>query len=164
MNKILFIITGGTIDSKTKGQERDVLLEHSEVPKYIASLKQDAEFVEVFMKDSRDITDVDRQTIADKIESSAYNKIIVTHGTFTLVDTAKFLQKNLKGKNRAIILTGAMTPLIFNNSDAPENLKYAISQLNSLMPGIYICMNGRTFLPEEAVKDEINEKFYSTND
>ncbi len=91
MHKIQIIITGGTIDSKTKGLERDVLLENSAVPEYLRGLSphQDFIFSELLMKDSRDITGADRSKILETIESSECNKIIITHGTFTLVETAK---------------------------------------------------------------------------
>lgn len=164
--KIHIIITGGTIDSKTKGLERDVLFQHSVIPEYLDSIKihQNLEFTEVCMKDSRDIKHADRRDIIKVVEESACNKIVITHGTFTLVDTAKFLIANLKRRDKTVVLTGSMIPLKFENSDAPANLAFALAQVNNLPAGVYIAMNERIFNPDEAVKDTKEERFYSVND
>ena len=164
--KIHIIITGGTIDSQTKGQQRDVLYFHSVIPEYFAGIKtyNNLEFTEVCMKDSRDITNIDRQEILKAVEESACNRIIITHGTFTMVDTAKFLNSNLKRKDVTVILTGSMVPLKFKNSDAPLNLAYALEQVQNLHRGIYIGMNSRILLPNEAIKNMAKERFESIND
>ena len=116
------------------------------------------------MKDSRDITDGDREKILRAIEEAGDNKFIITHGTYTMAETARFLKGNLKRKNLTIILTGAITPLKFENSDAPANLKFAIDQLGQLPSGVYICINGRVLESEEAVKNIADGKFYSKSD
>lgn len=164
--KIHIILTGGTIDSKTKGLERDILFEQSVIPEYLESLKlhQNFEFTELFMKDSRDITNADREAILKAIEESGSNKIIITHGTFTMADTAKFIKANLKRKNQAVVFTGSMTPLKFKNSDAPANLSFAFARVQNLPAGVYIAMNKRIFTPEEAIKSTAEQRFYSIND
>ncbi|MBI5753661.1 asparaginase [Candidatus Peregrinibacteria bacterium] len=87
------------------------------------------------------------------IETSKHKKILVTHGTYTMSDTARFLKANLKRKDQVIILTGSMIPINgFSPSDGPFSLGYAIAQLEHLKPGIYVCVNGRVFSPEEVVK------------
>jgi len=102
------------------------------------------------MKDSRDITKQDIKNICSTVENSRYKKIIITHGTYTMPNTAKFLEKNLKNKDKVIIITGSMIPLEgFSPSDAPFNLGFSIAISQDLPNGIYICMNGRTFLLEE---------------
>jgi L-asparaginase len=152
-DKIHFILTGGTIDSTTKGRERDVLLEHSAVPEYLRNLNlhPGLKFSELFMKDSREITDIDREKILQIIQRSHETKVIVTHGTYTMAETARFLKRHISRKDQVIILTGAMIPLKFENSDAPFNLKYALEQVGTLSPGIYVCMDGRTSTPEDTV-------------
>jgi L-asparaginase len=141
-------------------------LEHSGIPGYLKSLKnyKDLEFIETIWKDSRDVTDADREKILQLIEKSDAQKVIITHGTFTMADTGKFLKKNLVKKDQVIILTGSMSPLVFENSDAPSNLKFSVEKVNSLAPGVYICMSGRVLDPEEAVKDAKAEKFNSIYD
>lgn len=167
MNKqIFFILTGGTIDSKTKGRKRDILLERSAIPYYLQKQKfnKNLGFVEIVWKDSRDVTRADRNKILRTIEESDAQKIIITHGTFTMAKTGQFLKKNLARKDRVIILTGAMSPLLFKNSDAPSNLKFSLKMVKKLRPGVYICMHKRVLDPIEAVKDIKKEKIYSIHD
>lgn len=153
---IHFIITGGTIDSYYNGAKDTVdVLEHSSIPKYIRNLKlyEDTEFTEVCMKDSRALTKNDIQKVLDTIEKSSHKKFIVTHGTYTMPDTANFLKANLKRTDHIIVFTGSMIPLMgFAPSDASFNLGYSISQIQNLSNGIYVCMNGKTFSPEEVMK------------
>jgi len=164
--KIYLIITGGTIDSYTTGRSRDALLEHSAVPSYLKSLKLnlDFEFAELFMKDSREITAADREKILQAVELSDCDKVIITHGSFTIIDTAKFLKNNLKRKNQTVILTGSMKPLKFENSDAPTNLNFALAQLGHLPAGVYITFNDRVLDPEFAVKNLEQSRFEDIND
>jgi L-asparaginase/Glu-tRNA(Gln) amidotransferase subunit D len=78
-----------------------------------------------------------------------------------MAETARFLKKNLNNTQKTIILTGSLTPITFDNSDAEFNIKFAIEEARILNPGIYVLMNGDTFSPEEAAKDEATGKFYS---
>lgn len=162
-SSIKVILTGGTIDSATKGRDRDVLNQESAVPGFLQNLNWPYEFsfVKACWKDSRDITDEDREKILLAAQNSSAQKIIITHGTFTLAETARYLEKYPASKNKTIVLTGSLTPLAgFENSDAPENLKFAVRQANQLPPGVYICIQNNVFLPQEAAKDEITGKFY----
>jgi len=87
------------------------------------------------------------------IEKSKYNKIIVTHGTYTMPDTARFIKANLKRNDQTIVLTASAIPIVgFSPSDGPFNLGYAISKLEDLEPGIYVAINGAVFSPEEVMK------------
>ena len=80
------------------------------------------------------------------VNSSPAKKFIVTHGTYTMPDTARFIKANIKDKNKVVILTGSMVPLKgFDSSDAQFNLGYAIAQVEQLLPGVYIAMNGVSF-------------------
>jgi len=163
-NTILFLITGGTIDSFYDGTKDTVVpYENSVIPKYIQSLKlyDQTEFVQVCMKDSRAITANDRKQIAKTIEKSACTKVIITHGTYTMPDTAKYLKTNLTRQDQTIVLTAAMVPHEIMNSDAPFNLGYAFSEIHHLPAGIYICMNGRVFTADEAAKDIAQGRFVS---
>lgn len=152
-DSIHFIITGGTIDSYYKGSiDTVVLREKSIIPEYIKDLQlyQEIEFSEICMKDSRDLTREDLKNICIAIDNSIYKKIIVTHGTYTMPNTAKFLQENLKDKEKVIIITGAMIPLGgFSPTDASFNLGFAIAKSQNLENGIYVCMNGKVFSPDE---------------
>jgi len=155
-NKIHFILTGGTIDSYYDGsKDTAVPNEHSVVPKYIKSLKlyEETEFTEICMKDSREMTENDRKKIIEVIDSSEEKRIIITHGTYTMPDTARYLNVNLKNKNKVIIFVASMIPLSgFTETDAGFNLGYAVAKSQDLNEGIYVCMNGRIFSPEEVIK------------
>jgi len=162
---IHFIITGGTIDSYYNGVKDTVETSpHSAIPAFIKSLKlhEDVDFTEVCMKDSRSLNTTDMKKISLVIQKSPHKKFIITHGTYTMPDTAKFIKENTDIKDRMIIFTGSMIPLMgFAPSDAPFNLGYAIAKVQELPPGIYVCMNGRTFSPEEVVKLLYEGRFIS---
>jgi L-asparaginase len=153
----LTVIGKGTKDTA-------VPLEKSVVPRFIKSLKlyEDVEFTEVCMKDSRELRPKDVKAICQAIENSPHKRFIVTHGTYTMPDSARYLQANLKNKEKTIIFTGSMIPLTgFAPSDAPFNLGYSIAKLQELDNGIYICMNGKVFSPEEIVKSLSQGRFSS---
>jgi L-asparaginase len=96
----------------------------------------------VTQKDSRDLLDDDRQRLADAISNTDYENILITHGTFTMVETARFIQPLLP-KNKTVIFTGSMIPISgFTTSDAGFNLGFAISAFDHLKPGVYLAMNG----------------------
>ncbi len=156
VDSIHFIITGGTIDSYYDGtKDTTVPSEHSIIPEFIKSLRlyKNSFFTEICMKDSRELTQEDINSVLTAIEKSAAQKIIVTHGTYTMSDTARFLKVNLKRNDQTIIFTGCLVPIKgFAPSDGPFNLGYSIAQLEYLKPGIYVVMNGSVFSPEEVVK------------
>lgn len=163
--QIHFVITGGTIDSSWSGKHDTVISnEHSYLPEYFKNLElQDkVTFTEVCLKDSRNLTQTDVQKVLDEVEKSPCTKIIIPHGTYTMPDTARFLKVNLTRKDQTIILTGSMTPLKgFEPSDASFNLGYAVAKVQELDPGVYLCMHGVTFTPEEVAKSLSEGKFYS---
>jgi len=139
----------------------------SNIPAYIKSLNlyENIEFIQVTMKDSRALTKDDIQNVLNTIKKSKHKKIIVTHGTYTMPDTAKFLKANLKRSDQTIVFTGSMIPLMgFAPSDAPFNLGYSIAKVQELGPGIFVCMNGRIFSPEEVLKLLYEGKFTSIFD
>lgn len=162
---IHFLITGGTIDSVYNGIKDTVEpLSHSSIPGFIQSLKFEEKplFTEVCMKDSRSLTPNDLKQICSEVEKSACNRIIITHGTYTMPDTARFLKANLKRSDQTIILTGSMIPLTgFIPSDAPFNLGFSVAKSSELSPGIYVCMNGRTFFADEVAKSISEGRFIS---
>lgn len=105
-------------------------------------------------KDSRDITDEDREKLARAIVSSPHENILITHGTFTMSQTAQYLDaKEFSGKK--IILTGSMVPIMgFAASDAGFNLGFAIASFRSIEePGVYLSMNGGIFKSDEVAKN-----------
>lgn len=107
----------------------------------------------VAKKDSRDITQKDRDELLRAITTTSHDNIIVTHGTFTMSETAEFLDKQNYGSKK-IILTGSMVPITgFTVSDAGFNLGFAIANFDTIEPGVHICMNGGTFSASEVSKN-----------
>lgn len=162
---IRFIITGGTIDSHYDGtKDTAVPNRHSVIPEYIQGLKlhQRTKFTEVCMKDSRDVTLRDMAKVKKVIEKSGRRAFIITHGTYTMPDTARYLKKHFAHKKMVIILTGAFIPLLgFTGSDGPFNIGFSLAMMAHLDPGVYICMNGKIFDPDEVAKMIKEGKFVS---
>ena len=162
---IHFIITGGTIDSFYESTKDTVIPnETSVIPLFLGSLKlyDKPEFTVVCMKDSRDLVKTDLQNVMDVVENSPHKKVIITHGTYTMPDTARFLKANLKRKDQTIVITGSMIPLLgFSPSDGPFALGYAVAKVQNLENGVYVCMNGRVFSPEEVMKVNKEGIFFS---
>ncbi len=163
--KIEIIITGGTIDSYYDGTKDTVIPSRkSAIPDFIKSLKtEDAfSFSEICMKDSRSLTSEDLKRILQVVNKTNSKRVIITHGTYTMPDTARFLAANLKRKDQVVILTGSMIPIVgFSPSDAPFNLGYSLASLKTLKPGIYVCMNGQIFNSKEVAKRLSEGKFVS---
>jgi L-asparaginase len=164
-DNIHFVITGGTIDSVYDGFSDSVKpRKHSIVPSLVKNLRLFIEvaFTEVYMKDSRSLTSEDMVNVLATIEKSPHKRIIVTHGTYTMPDTARYLEANLKRKDQTIIFTGSYIPIDgFAPSDGTFNLGYAISQVQVLPVGIYVCMNGKVFEPSEIRKALYEGRFES---
>lgn len=161
-----FVITGGTIDSHYDGS-KDTAVPNTEsvIPSFIESIKlyrRKAKFTTVCMKDSRNLKPGDLHRVLRVIERSPHTHIIVTHGTYTMPDTARFLKVNLKRKDQAVVLTASAIPISgFSPSDGPFSLGYAIAQLEHLAPGVYVTMNGNVFSPEEIMKVISEARFTS---
>jgi L-asparaginase len=156
---IPLLVTGGTIDSVFDiTQDTNVVMDHSVIREYIdSSIRPHFSISQeiVTLKDSRQITDHVREDIIHAICRVPHQNIILTHGTYTLVATAQYLQKNIsKYPNKKIVLTGSFYPLKgFSDTDAPFNLGFAIASSLLLAPGIYVAMNGGIFNPDQVSKN-----------
>ncbi|MFA6106667.1 MAG: asparaginase domain-containing protein [Patescibacteria group bacterium] len=143
--KISFIQTGGTIDKDYKACEKhhgyNFEISEPAVKQVLKKMEPGFtyEILSVCKKDSLDLTDRDRENIYQKCEELDNDKIIITHGTDTLKETAKRLSSI---KNKTIILTGAMKPEKFQNSDAEFNIGVAVGAAGFLKNGVYIAING----------------------
>jgi len=157
--KILFVQTGGSID-KTYPKIRGYKFEIDEpaVKKILKKVHPNFEYelVTVLRKDSRDMTEEDRQKIYDFCKKCIYDKIIITHGTDTMVQTARKLGSI---KDKLIVLTGAMLPEKFSDSDAMFNVGTAVGALNVLDKGVYLVMNGRVYHWDDVKEDLKHGKF-----
>ena len=167
--KTTFILTGGTIDGKYHPpSERKITKKNSVVADYIEKIINphfSANFKQLIMIDSLEMTDVHRQKILDEINKIKTDKIIITHGSSTMVETAQYLEEKIPDNSKTIILVGAMVPLEgFYPTDAPFNLGYAIAQAQTRAAGVYICMNAHCFTPQEAVKNVETARFEFKDD
>ena len=153
---IHFILTCGTIDSYYDGTKDTAVPQvHSVLPRYIKGLNlpYTFKFTEVCMKDSRAMMPSNIKKIVQVIKHSTAKKIIITHGTYTMSDSARYVERHFKDTKKTIVFTGSMIPLDgFNFSDAGFNLGFALAQVNSLTPGTYVVMNGKVLLSENATK------------
>jgi L-asparaginase len=161
---IHFILTGGTIDSIfDAAQDMVVVNDSSSIDEYLTSTVRPHFSISkeiLTMKDSRDITDNIRAELVSSIEKSEHKHFIVTHGTYTMADTANYLKNNCNLNGKTVVLTGSMYPLKgFSPSDAPFNIGFAAGSLLLAESGIYLAMNGRLFGADEAVKNVDAGKF-----
>ncbi len=144
--KIIFVQTGGTIDKDYPKARKGYAFEIGEaaVKRILQRVNPnfDFEIICLLRKDSLDITEEDRIKIYETCRKADSDKIVVTHGTDTIIATARKLAKI---KNKAIVLTGAVRPEKFLDSDAPFNVGTAIGAINFLRDGVYIAMNGRVY-------------------
>jgi L-asparaginase len=142
--KITFIQTGGTIDKDYPHTTKGWAFEFGEPAaiRILEVLKPSFEYdiVTSCQKDSLEIDDNDREALADLIIHQETDKIIVTHGTDTMKETAAYLADRIGDK--LVVITGAMLPERFSNSDASANLGAAIAAANILQRGVFIAMHG----------------------
>ena len=110
-------------------------------------------------KDSLELDDADRQLIHDKVAACPYEHILITHGTDTMTVTAAGLADI---PDKVIVLTGAMQPARFRDSDALFNLGLAVGALNTLRHGVYIAMSGRVFPADQVRKNRLAGRFESS--
>lgn len=158
MHTISIISVGGTIDKIYFDAKSEYEVGPPNVEKVLAELNLSITFqvTSLMRKDSLDLTDEDRRLIAAAVVRDACPRILITHGTDTMVETAKAL-KNIVGKT--IVLTGALEPALFKTSDAVFNIGCAIGALQVLAPGVYIAMNGRIFSEGHVRKNLTLNKF-----
>ena len=156
---IKIFVTGGTFDKEYNEITGELFFRDTHVPELLAlgRCSIEVDVVTLMMIDSLDMTEADREIIAENCIKTKENRIIITHGTDTMVDTARVLARKVKGKT--IILTGAMIPYKFGSSDGLFNLGSAVAFVQILPPGVYIAMNGCYFNWDNCRKNKITGKF-----
>jgi L-asparaginase len=144
--KTRILVTGGTFDKQYDELTGRLFFRDTHVPEMLqrGRCRLDVDVETVAMIDSLDLDDRGRAAIVDRCRASAEPAIVITHGTDTMVDTARALAAaGLAGKT--IVLTGAMVPYAFGSSDGLFNLGSALSFAQVLPPGTYVAMNGQYF-------------------
>jgi len=151
---IRILVTGGTFDKEYNELAGALAFKNTHVPEMLrlGRCRADVSMSTLVMIDSLDMTAADRARIVEACGTSAESRILITHGTDTMVDTAQALAAaNPNEAGRTIVLTGAMVPYAFGSSDGLFNLGSALSFVQVLRPGVYVAMNGRHF-PWNAVR------------
>jgi L-asparaginase len=158
---IAILVTGGTFDKRYNELSGTLTFKETHVPEMLrlGRSRVDVAVRQLMMIDSLEMTDADRRSIADACLASTESRIVITHGTDTMVETARTLAGVMDG--RTIVLTGAMVPYAFGSSDGLFNLGSALSFAQVLPPGVYIAMNGRAFRWDEVRKNRETGVFES---
>lgn len=153
---IRILATGGTIDKIYFDAKSQYQVGEPQILEVLreANVTFEYEVVSLLRKDSLEMTDEDRERIRRAIEADDHRHFVVTHGTDTMVQTARALL-GIPGKT--IVLTGAMQPARFRMTDAVFNIGCAVTAVQLLPEGVYVAMNGRVFRPDRVRKNvELN--------
>ena len=145
---IRVLVTGGTFDKEYNELNGSLFFRHTHLPEMLRLGRCHVDvFVETLMMiDSLDMSAGDRRRIVEECRLAEETQIVITHGTDTMVETARVLAEAFPiGGSKTIVLTGAMVPYAFGSSDGLFNLGSAISFVQVLPPGVYVAMNGRYF-------------------
>ena len=160
--KITFIQTGGTIDKDYPHTTKGWAFEFGDpaTNRILEKLKPSFQYevITAFQKDSLEITAADREKLTNLIKEQEGNKFIITHGTDTMLETAAYLEEHTKSK--LIVITGAMLPERFSNSEAPINLGAAIATANLKEQGVFIAMHGIVKPSSEIKRNLETGKYY----
>lgn len=148
---ITIIMTGGTIDSFYDPDSCTVIpYGKSIIPAYIkdtvAMDNINIEYKQICMKDSRGIDEHDRKQMVEAIEQSNNSSFVITHGTYTMFETAQYIKKHLTKKNVTVTITGSLIPLLgFSPTDAGFGLAIAISNSMQANNGVYVAIKGAIY-------------------
>lgn len=158
--EIQIITTGGTIDKLYFDAQSEFQVGDPQVVEVLREAHVTIPYAvrQLMRKDSLDLTDADRRLIRETIAAAPHRHFVVTHGTDTMLDTARVLQTL---GDKTIVLTGAMQPARFRFTDAVFNIGCAVMAVQLLPPGVYVAMNGRIFDPRRTVKNRQQNRFES---
>ncbi|MDA0330939.1 MAG: asparaginase domain-containing protein [Bacteroidetes bacterium] len=155
---IEIITTGGTIDKVYFDKNSNYQVGDPFIVDLLTKMNVNVDYqISPLMKvDSLDMNDSDRKKIFNHIAKSNFNKILITHGTDTIVDTATYLNQQ---KNKTIVLTGSLKPALFVDNDAIFNIGCAFTAVQTLSKGVYVIMNGQIFEPSNCRKNKYKNIF-----
>jgi len=162
--KITILTTGGTIEKTYNERDGSLKNYHTILPEMLDGLRLpdlDVTYEQVVFKDSLEMTEDDRQQIlaAARQALPVSDAIVILHGTDTMADTGELLDKELAGLQIPVILTGAMRPYKFRNSDALQNVTESLLAARLVSPGVYVVMHNRVLRFPGVVKDRENLTF-----
>ena len=143
--KIRVLVTGGTFDKEYNELTGSLFFKDSHVSEMLelGRCGLDVEVRRLMMIDSTEMTETDRELILRSCTDAFDERVVITHGTDTMTDTARYLGERIH--DQTIVLTGAMVPYTFGSSDGLFNLGSALAFAQTLPHGVYVVMNGRCF-------------------
>lgn len=155
---IKIFTTGGSLDKGYSTRESDFVVLGPQVSGILetANVTVPYDVEPLLRKDSLELTDADRALIRQRVEEDPAQRILITHGTDTMALTGRVLE-GIPGK--VVVLTGAMQPAAFRESDGPFNVGFAVAALQTLPPGVYLAMNGKIFQPRQVRKNARLDRF-----
>ena len=159
---IRIVVTGGTFDKQYDELKGALSFTATHLPEMLRLGRSRVEVTvdRLMMIDSLDMTPADRARIVERCREAAEPRIVITHGTDTMVETASALATTTPAlANKTIVLTGAMVPYAFGSSDGLFNLGSALSFVQTLPAGVYIAMNGRHFRWDQVQKNRATGVF-----
>jgi L-asparaginase len=161
--RIRVLVTGGTFDKQYDELTGRLFFRDTHVPEMLSRgrCRVDVTVETMMMIDSLDLDDAGRRAIVARCRASEERAIVVTHGTDTMVDTARAIAA-ARLADRTIVLTGAMVPYAFGSSDGLFNLGSALSFAQVLPAGVYIAMNGQYFVWDRVRKNREDGIFEAT--
>jgi L-asparaginase len=155
MHPIRILATGGTFDKEYNELTGELFFKSTHIGDMLqlGRCLLDVEIETLMMIDSLNMTDADRRLILERSRAVPEARIVITHGTDTMAETAAVLGAGLRGSSKTVILTGAMVPYKFGSSDGMFNLGTALAFVQTLPAGVYVAMNGRC-LPWDSVRKD----------
>ena len=158
MEELLIVTTGGTIDKVYFDDKSDFQVGEPQIGRILEELGVAFRFsvIGLLRKDSLHLDAADRELLRDAFAAQPARHVLVTHGTDTMVETARVLAAIA---DKTIVLTGALNPARFRGSDAEFNVGTAVGAVQSLPPGVYIAMNGRVWDPSRVRKNVAANRF-----
>jgi L-asparaginase len=156
---IRIFITGGTFDKEYNELDGKLFFKDTHLPEMLklGRCKVPVEIRTLMLVDSLEMTDADRQIIIEQCRKCKEDRIVITHGTDTMEETANTLGQ--AGLEKTIVLTGAMVPYKFGSSDGLFNLGSALAFAQTLSRGVYVVMNGRCFIWNNVKKNRKTGEF-----
>lgn len=156
---ISIFVTGGTFDKEYNELTGTLFFKDTHLMEMLrlGRSRLDVRIRTLMMIDSLDMTDTDRELIVEQCRHSEDDRIVITHGTDTMAETARVLAGRSIAKT--IVITGAMIPYKFGSSDGLFNLGSALAFVQTLHPGVYVAMNGRVFPWDNVWKNKKTGEF-----
>lgn len=159
---ITILTTGGTIDKTYFDAKSAYEVGDPQIVDILreANVGVDYHIETLFRKDSLELTDADREVLVERVSREPGDRILITHGTDTMVDSARALEPVVEPEGeKTIVFVGSLSPARFKNSDAEFNIGFALAAVQTLPPGIYIAMNGQVFTADHVRKNRDANRF-----